>query len=44
MKWVFFGIGIVVGGVIGVVTMSLCAVSGAESRREEMCWDETDTL
>ena len=30
-----FIIGTMVGGVIGVVTMCLCVVSGEESRREE---------
>ena len=35
MNWVFFGIGMMLGGMVGVVTMCLCIVSGEESRREE---------
>ena len=35
MNWLFFGIGMLVGGTVGVVTMCLCVVSGEESRREE---------
>ena len=35
MNWLFFGLGTMVGGVVGVITMCLCIVSGEESRREE---------
>ncbi len=35
MKWLFFGIGVIVGGMVGIVVMCLCVVSGRESRREE---------
>jgi hypothetical protein len=35
MSWIMFGIGVMVGGMVGVVTMCLCVVSGRESRREE---------
>ncbi len=35
MNWLFFGLGALVGSVIGVVTMCLCIISGRESRREE---------
>ena len=35
MNWLFLGIGMMIGGMAGVVTMCLCVVSGEESRREE---------
>ena len=35
MNWLFFGLGTMVGGVVGVITMCLCIVSGEESRQEE---------
>ena len=35
MKWLFFGIGLLIGGVVSVFTMCLCVVSGEVSRREE---------
>ena len=35
MSWIMFGIGVMVGGIVGVVTMCLCIVSGEESRSEE---------
>ena len=44
MNWVFFGIGMLAGGLAGVVTMCLCVVSGQESRREEhMKYDADQT-
>ena len=42
MNWLFFGIGLMVGGMAGVVTMCLCVVSGEESRREERIADEAE--
>lgn len=42
MNWIFFGIGMMVGGIAGVVTMCLCVVSGAESRREERIENEAE--
>ena len=40
----FFGIGVLVGGMVGVVTMCLCFVSGEASRREErMKYDADQT-
>ena len=35
MNWLFFLLGMMVGGLVGVVTMCLCIVSGEESRSEE---------
>ena len=35
MSWLFFGAGLMIGGMAGVVTMCLCVISGEESRREE---------
>ena len=35
MNWLFFGIGVFVGGIIGVTAMCVFFVSGEESRREE---------
>ncbi len=35
MIWLFFGIGILVGAMIGVISMCIFFVSGEESRREE---------
>ncbi len=35
MNWLFFLLGMMAGGVVGVVAMCLCIVSGRESRREE---------
>ena len=35
MNWLFFGLGTMVGGMVGVVTMCLCFVSGEESRWKE---------
>lgn len=35
MIWLFFGIGVLVGGIFGVFLMCLCFVSGQASRREE---------
>jgi len=35
MSWIIFGLGVMVGGAIGVVTMCFCLVSGEESRHEE---------
>ena len=44
MKWLFFGIGAVVGGVIGALIICLCIVNGDESRREEALWGEWNEL
>ncbi len=35
MNWLFFLLGMMAGGFVGVVAMCLCIVSGRESRREE---------
>ena len=35
MKWLFFGLGLMAGGMLGVSFMCLCAVSGRASRMEE---------
>ncbi len=35
MNWLFFLLGMMAGGAVGVVTMCLCVVSGRESRYEE---------
>ena len=42
MNWLFFAIGVVVGGMVGVVTMCLCFVSGEASRREERMQYDAD--
>lgn len=42
MNWVFFGIGVLVGGMAGVVTMCLRFVSGEASRREEQMQYDAD--
>ena len=44
MNWLFFGIGLLIGGIVGVFTMCLCVVSGEASRREErMKYDADQT-
>ena len=35
MNWICFGAGLLLGGMLGVLMMCLCFVSGEESRREE---------
>ena len=35
MNWLSFGIGLMLGGMLGVFVMCLCFVSGEASRREE---------
>ena len=35
MNWLSFGIGLMIGGILGVLVMCLCVVSGEASRREE---------
>ncbi len=35
MNWLFFLLGMMAGGFVGVVAMCLCIVSGRESRRDE---------
>ena len=35
MSLLFFGIGVMVGGVIGIFTMCMFTISGRESTREE---------
>ena len=34
MRWLFFGIGLMTGGMLGVTLMCLCAVSGRASETE----------
>lgn len=35
MNWLFFLLGMMLGGAVGVATMCLCIVSGRASRYEE---------
>ena len=42
MNWVFFGIGLLLGGSTGLLTAALCAVSGREARLEERMDDCTE--
>ncbi len=35
MNWLFFLLGMMAGGVVGVMAMCLCIISGQESWREE---------
>lgn len=35
MHWLWFGGGLLLGGLLGVFVMCLCFVSGEEARREE---------
>ena len=35
MKWLFFGLGLMAGGMLGVAFMCLCAVSGRAAEMEE---------
>lgn len=35
MKWLFFSLGLLAGGMLGVTIMCLCVVSGRASRMEE---------
>ena len=35
MKWLFFGLGLMAGGMLSVAFMCLCAVSGRAAEMEE---------